>query len=340
MPAILLTGATGALGAPVLAELLGRGHTVRCLTRSQSAERLRAQTNADVEIIESDLSDLHPGILDGIEHVVHCAAWLPNSRTDRALAKRDPSIITRTNLDATCKLAALASAHGATSFTFISSTAAAAVPTADHTGMIDETSLFQPNSAYGWSKYHAEQALLDIAQSTNLRVVILRPPMLAGPGLRDGPLLSLCKLTRWGLMPVIGDARALTKPLLHINDLAAAIRQAIETPAASGCFYVHSGARHQFGEMIDTAARLQGRTRGHIQLPKPPIALTIQAVEWLAANLGTQPPVTTERLTLYLLDREISIARAKQVLGFAPANQNLTVLLEESLASFRATGQL
>ena len=167
---VVLTGATGFLGRSLLDRLLERGDTVLALGRDPA--RLARELPAGVEFAAFDLNDPRPpeGLRRG-DVVIHCAALLGNARADR-----DEYL--RANTEAVRVLAGAARAAGAALFQFVSSVSAHG-PIGSLERPLREDSPFRPASLYGESKALAEQALAGVA---GLRVQVLRPPVIHGPG--------------------------------------------------------------------------------------------------------------------------------------------------------------
>ncbi len=166
----VLTGATGFLGGALLEELLRRGVPVLALGRDSG--RLRQELPAGVECGVFDLEDPRPpeGLLPG-DVVMHCAALLGNAEADR-------DTYLRCNTRAVVVLAEAARDAGAALFQFVSSVSAHG-PIASASQPLREDSPFRPASLYGESKAQAERGL---ARVDGLRVQVLRPPVIYGPG--------------------------------------------------------------------------------------------------------------------------------------------------------------
>ena len=188
---ILITGATGFIGARLATAALERGYIVRTLTRNDWSSAPWVPTGQ--RFFGSLPSQIPPSLCDGIDVVVHCAA-------DVAGAGRQAAAV---NVDGTRRLAEQASAAGVSTFIFLSSQSARS----------------DAPSAYGQTKYAAEQALRSVA---GLRTVILRPGVVDRPGqsghLRaDGP-----DGEDLPVLPLLDGGRALVQPI-HVDDLCEAI---------------------------------------------------------------------------------------------------------------------
>jgi nucleoside-diphosphate-sugar epimerase len=193
---IVLTGATGFLGSALLPRLLQQGRSVLALGRDP--QRLRRELPAGVEAARFDLGDPRPpeGLRPG-DAVIHCAALLGNARAGRGE-------YLRANGEAVRVLALAARQAEAAVFQFISSVSAHG-PIGSEDAPLREDTPFRPASLYGESKARAEQLLAGIG---GLRVQVLRPPVIYGPGAaRHSSASKLFRLLAGDWFPASGDGR-------------------------------------------------------------------------------------------------------------------------------------
>ena len=176
---VLLTGATGFVGRGVLARLCQETDTqVRIAVRTSVAALPES-----VEVVRIDgLSAKQPWAeaLRGIEVVIHAAARMHVMNEQAA----DPLAEFRAvNVEATRHLALEAAAAGVRRLVFVSSIKANGEETPPGQPFTAD-SLPQPVDPHGQSKLEAEQALFAIAAQTGLEVVVVRPPLVYGPGVK------------------------------------------------------------------------------------------------------------------------------------------------------------
>lgn len=331
---VLVTGGTGFLGRHLLAALGEAGVRARVLARRPDKARELPEA-AELELVAGDLSD--PASLAracrGAATVFHLAAAMPGQPE----APGDLAGYRRVNVEGSLALARAAAAAGASRFVFVSSTAAMGAPAAP---TVDETTPCRPTSPYEVSKREAEIALLALAAETGLEVTILRPCLVTGAGQRGGVLLKLFRLCARGLFPVFGDRLGVQKPLVAAGDVVQALLRAATAPAPGPLYLVTSGERHSLGEILAVAGRLVGRPCPYRRIPLPAARLAAAATTPLARALGREPPLSPERLDLFLADRAISIARARAELGYRPARTDLGSMLAETHAWYVGSGQL
>ena len=293
-PASLVTGATGFIGSALVAAL--QAHAVRRALR-QPAEDARPG-DCIVGNIGPD-TDWRQA-LAGVDCVVHLAARTHVLEEDAA----DPlAAYRRINVEATRNLAQQATAAGVRRFVFLSSVKVngEATPVLPYS----ETDAPAPQDAYGITKHEAEEVLRDIAARSAMELVILRPPLVYGPGVK-GNFLRLLRLIERGVpLPLASvDNR---RSLIYIGNLVDAIVTCIAAPAAAGKTYlVSDGEDVSTSALIGKLATAMGRSPR--LLPCPVALLNLGA-----AVLGKR--AAAMRLTGSL---RVDSSRIRQELGWRP----------------------
>jgi nucleoside-diphosphate-sugar epimerase len=140
------------------------------------------------------------------------------------------------NVEGTHNLARQATIAGVQRFIYISSIKVNGERTMDRPFREDDVP--RPEGAYSISKWEAEQALAHVAATSSLDVVILRPPLIYGPGVRANFLL-LMKAIRRGIPLPFGNVHN-QRSLLYLGNLTDAIVTCINHPRAAGKTYVLS----------------------------------------------------------------------------------------------------
>ena len=248
MSAVLVTGADGFVGRTLNAALLASGHQVRAASR-------RGQPLAGCESVAIGDSaaevDWRPA-LAGIDTVVHLAARAHVLRD----ADADPlASYRRVNVTASGNLARAAASAGVKRLVFLSSikvngerTLAAPFTEADPPRPID---------AYGRSKQEAEALLRDVATMTGLETVIVRAPLVYGPGVRAN-FLRLLGLVERGL-PLPLAAIANRRSMIFVGNLADALTRCVEHPHAAGeTFLVADGEDLSTPDLVRLVAAEMG----------------------------------------------------------------------------------
>ncbi len=247
---VLVTGANGFVGRALCRELLRRGRRVRAVVRRNDDPpagcelRLVGEIGPDTEWGEA---------LDGVDAIAHLAARV---HAMRETAKDSIAAFRRTNVEGSLRLAEAAALAGVRRFVFLSSVKALGDASPD--GTLTEASAAKPQDPYGVSKRETEVGLAQIAKETGLEIVILRPPLVYGPGVK-GNFRSLMGLVDRGLPLPLGRV-ANRRSLLGLGNLVDAIDRCLSQPAAAGRSYLlRDGEDLSTAELVRRLAAALGR---------------------------------------------------------------------------------
>lgn len=257
----LITGATGFVGRSLCESLLLHDIELRgTVWTAESPTNLLAGVKATpIESIgpDTDWSEA----LHGIETVIHLAARV--HVMDEICG--DPLTAYRqVNVAGTENLARQAAAQGVKRLIFLSSVKVHGEETEiPYTEQLHPA----PQDPYGVSKLEAENILRKISAETGLEVVIIRPPLIYGPGVKAN-FLNLLKIVDMGLpLPLASITNA--RSLLYLGNLIDAIILCIDHPQAAGqVFLVNDGEDVSTSELIRRVATALDR-RAWL-LPFPP----------------------------------------------------------------------
>jgi nucleoside-diphosphate-sugar epimerase len=173
---VLVTGASGFVGSQLLYSLILDQIDVVASSRTGAGVSVKQRVHAKPLEANTDWTEE----LSGATHVIHCAARAHVMDESEA----DPlSIYRQVNTEATLNLAEQAAKAGVQRFIFISSIKVNGESTEPDKPFSPEDS-FIPTDPYGISKFEAEQGLRKIAKQTGMEVVIIRPPLAYGPGVK------------------------------------------------------------------------------------------------------------------------------------------------------------
>ncbi len=209
MPSVLVTGATGFIGARLAQRLVERGDRVACLVRPTSdtsrLERLGVECRVGSLGDEASLS----AALEGVDAVYHLAGLVHATRLEEFLE------VNADGAERLCRAAAVQSTPP--TVLLVSSLAATgpSLPGQPH----NEATPPSPVSFYGQSKLAGEHACRRLASRVPLS--ILRPPVVFGPGDRDG--LLLFKTLRKFPIHFVPQMKGLPLSLIYVDDLVAAM---------------------------------------------------------------------------------------------------------------------
>jgi UDP-glucose 4-epimerase len=231
MDKILVTGANGFIGQQFCRTLSENGFSVKAAIR-QTANPLAE----DIQYVS--VGDIGPDTdwteaLQGVQKVVHLAG--------RAHIIRDSSpnfgeAYERINTLGTLRLAEMAAAANVNRFVFLSSVKVNGEETHDRPFL--ETDRPGPVDPYGQSKWAAETGLLRMHSQGRLPVVIIRPPLVYGPGVRAN-FLQLIRLVDFGLPLPLGKIKN-KRSLVGIRNLINFIRLCLQSPSAVGEIFLVS----------------------------------------------------------------------------------------------------
>jgi UDP-glucose 4-epimerase len=292
---VLITGASGFVGSALVSELSGAGHTVI------PAVRRAAGLPNEVLVGEIGPATEWGRALAGTEAVVHLAARVHVMRDEAS----DPlAEFRKVNTEGTLNLARQAAQAGVKRFVFISTIK---VNGEGRDAPYRETDVPAPEDPYALSKWEAEQGLHRIAQETGLEVVILRPPLVYGPGVKANFLRLIQTVARGWPLP-LGAIRN-RRSLLYLGNFVDAIRLCVEYPGAAGqTFLLDDGEAVSTPELIRALASAMGQ-------PSRLLAVPVGVLETAGILLGKRAAV--ERLTGSL---HVDSSAIRSRLGWVPPN--------------------
>lgn len=257
---VLVTGANGFIGKELSRDLVDNGYSVRALVRSGK----EASTPSEnlTWYVTGDLANQNDfSMLDGVDAIVHLAG---RAHVLRETAADPLTEFRRVNVLATKILAKEAADHGVRRFVFISSIGVNGNATFGQA--FTELSQLSPHNPYAISKWEAELELMRVARETNLEVVILRPPLVYGPGVKANFQRLMHAVERGWPLPF--GAIQNKRSLLYLGNLIDAIRMCIEHPDASGqTFLLDDGEPISTPELISALARAMGREARLVDVP-------------------------------------------------------------------------
>ncbi|MFL9903779.1 NAD-dependent epimerase/dehydratase family protein [Paraburkholderia fungorum] len=301
---VLVTGANGFVGKAVSRALRQRGDAVVGLVRRPggSGEGVREWV-----VDHDDFQGLEfawPASLrcDSVIHLAARVHVLNDTATDPLAAYRS------TNVTGALRVAAAARRARARRFVFVSSIKAVGEGSAGRP--ITEADEPAPTDPYGISKLEAERALIEYGRESGLEIVIVRPPLVYGPGVRANFLQLMSAIAKGVPLP-LGSITA-RRSLVFVDNLADALVHCTTDPRAAGqTFHVTDGRDLSVAELVRALAtqlhaparliaapvgllRLAGRLTGRsAQIDRLIGELRLDSSH-ICERLGWYPPHTVE----------------------------------------------
>lgn len=296
MTRVLVTGAGGFVGSILIPTLAQTGHDVLPVYRAVTDPNSRPLGTYVRLDIDANTDWREP--LKGVDAIVHLAglAHAPS-------ALHDLEYYRAINVDGTRNLARHAAASGVKRFVYLSTIKVHGEETADHPFSIADAP--DPSDAYAVSKLEAERELRQVESETGLEVVIIRPPLVYGPGVK-GNLASLVRLIDAGI-PIPTAAINNRRDLISVYNLCDCIRVCLCHPNALGLtFLVCDNESLSVNDIISFLADGMGRRVRLVAVP----GWLLRSAAIIAGRAG-QLQKMTSNLQVNMLD-------TTRVLGWTP----------------------
>lgn len=293
MQNIFLTGATGFVGKSIANNLKTNGYNVITTSRSHSD---------NTNIVKLDLNQPFDLIkpLKAIDVVIHSAAKVHCMKLDHTSEQGFIDI----NVNATVALAKQAVEAGVKRFIYISSIKVNGESTTGQSPFSSDD-LPHPEDTYGKSKYQAEQALLALAKTTTMEVVIVRPPLVYGPGVKAnfGSLIALAKKP----VPLPFGAINNKRSFIYVENFSHFVELAIHHPLAKNTIWCVSDDNDlSLRELLSLLITATGSKAKLVSIPS-------LCLVFLLTIVGKKN--ISDRL---FGDLQVNIEKTKTILGWKP----------------------
>lgn len=301
---VLVTGATGFVGRFLCERLLSESFAVRgtILESENSSSLVNGVEPVTVKPLGAETHWSHA--LENIKTIIHLAA--------RVHIMDDPSAdpmaeFRRVNVDGTARLASEAAKAGVKRLVFVSSIK---VNGEESATPYSSKSTPNPSDPYGSSKWEAEQILRRIEKETGLEVVIIRPTLVYGPGVKAN-FLGLIKTINRGIPLPLASIKN-KRSLVYIGNLVDALRTcAVHPDAAGNTYLISDGVNVSTPELIRQTAsalgvpvrlfalpvsfmKLAGKLTGKSGAVKRLTGSLTVDISSIGQELGWKPPFTME----------------------------------------------
>lgn len=264
---VLITGGTGFIGRVLCGALQGAGMRYRLALRALRVD----DPLRDGDCVVGELSGRTDwsSALAGVDAVVHVAgiAHVLEKPSEEVL-----ELYRRVNVDATLALGYAAAKAGVRRFVLVSSARIHGEFSIERPWR--ESDLPNPPDPYSLSKWEAERGLRQIELNTGMEAVVIRPPLVYGPGVKA----NFLRLMRWvdAGWPLPFGGFHNRRSLVYVGNLASAIVATLQHPAAAaGTYLVSDEDDVSTAELCRRIGNALGR-RARI-FPCPPLLLQLMA---------------------------------------------------------------
>ena len=307
MKSMLVTGANGFIGRALCEEEIRQGYSVHALVRS--SEKYVVDGCKMTNVANLTRTTDYTEMLVGVNIVIHLAARVHIMNDD---ASNPSAEFYEANTAITLNLARQAAFSGVKRFVFLSSIKVNGESTSSELRFTPDDD-FIPTDPYALSKYKAEQGLLAIAKETGLEVVIIRPPLVYGPGVKAN-FSSMMKWIYRGVPLPLGAVQN-QRSFVALDNLVSFIIHCVEHPKAANEVFLISD-----NEDVSTTELLQ---KVAIAFEKRPLLIPIPVrIMRILANLVGKDGVA-KRLFSSL---QVDSSKARNLLDWKP-----TITMDEQL---------
>lgn len=281
-PRVLLTGASGFLGAVLARELVAAGACVVGVSRHDRRPGPVAEWRV------GDLTDMSVcrRVVEGCDVVVHAAGRTPNYQQEISADE-----FTRVNRGVSVQLARVAAQAGIRRFIFVSSTGVYG----PGSGVQDERSPCRPANAYERSKLEAEVALL-AGGTGEMQVIVARPSSVFGERHPWNKLLTWLRAVQRGRAVLAGQPERAWVNYVYVGDVARALALlvSLDLLPPSGAVIINTPATvRTFFEASRAAVGASGHA---VVAPRPLLLGVALAAEAAARLVGRSSPLTREKV--------------------------------------------
>ena len=253
-PVVLVTGAGGFVGRHLVPVLIGEGWRVRRAVRSLSG--------SDDEVLIGSIGPATDwqAALAGVEAVVHLAARVHHPGEEGAA-----ELYRAVNTEGTLQLARCAAAAGVRRFVHVSTILVNGNST-DGRAPFREDDIPAPRGVYGSSKAAAESGLKQLAETVDMRVAVIRPPLIYGAGAL-GNFRLLVRAIQRGIPLPFGAIRN-RRAFLGVENLASFIANRLSgADSKFDIFLVADEMQISTPEFVRQIARAAGSTARLVPVP-------------------------------------------------------------------------
>lgn len=289
---ILVTGANGFIGREMCRSLQAMGHVVRRV--------VRAPVGSENAFSISSTDNIGKAVR-GIECVIHLAQ---QASVPKGLNRGEVAVSREENVQLTRRLGLMAHHAGVRRFVFVSSIKACSAASLGglYAGQVSPLS----TDLYATFKKESEQALREVGKGSGLEVVIVRPPLVYGEGVKGNFLRLLIAMEQGLPLPFAGLTNK--RSILYLPNLVSALAACALSPEAGGeTFDVSDDQSVTLPQLVSELAMAMGRPARLIYCPEC-------VLRWVGTVLGCQSQVSG-----VLESVEVDSSRIRDLLAWSPS---------------------
>lgn len=311
---ILVTGATGFLGAELIHQLSTAKSKIRALKRKDSLIPSLIETNKDIDWVVADINDISAleDAFEGITQVYHCAAFI-------SFDPKDKSKLLRINIEGTSNIVNLCNVYGAR---LLHVSSVAALGNAKKGQLITEKDFWEYDSkahSYAISKYEGEMEVWrGIAEG--LDAVIVNPSVIIGAGAGYTGSGAIFKLVKEGLSYYTRGATG----IVDVQDVAKSMIALMDSKE-SGERYTLSSENYHYQKFFAEIAKGFG-----LKAPSKEARPWMLGIAWRAAKLaafftGRPAALTSDAARSSINESLYSNHKIKNTIGieFKPLDESI-----------------
>ncbi|MFH1699340.1 MAG: NAD-dependent epimerase/dehydratase family protein [Candidatus Zixiibacteriota bacterium] len=322
---ILVTGANGFIGSRVCRLLAASGYVIRIICRESSDLTFLDDIPYSKFVADITNPDSLIPAVTGADYIVHLAGLVKAKKRDAYFQINQQGTLNLLNAVRNQNI-------NLTRFILISSTAAFGPSSGNPRREEDPP---RPVTIYGQSKLAAEESARPFFNL--FPITILRPPGVYGPG--DKAIFPLFDIVNKGIRPYMAGGKNRIQ-MIYVDDLAKAIKRAVETNTISGQAYIIADNQaHTIREMLDEIGTLLNKKGIGISIPLTFLKGMALFSELLFRALGQAPHFSREKVKELTADWEFDVSKAMGELGFE-AQTNFTQGARLAIEWYRKKGWL
>ncbi len=306
----LITGGTGFVGVHLVRSLHTLGIKCRVLIRSDYGREVFRDLDK-IEFYKGDVTkkDSLKDIAENIDYVFHLASeGHITDHSEEGLKK-----FIAVNVEGSRNLIEECGKHIITKFVHFSSTAAMGLIKKP---VVDEFDPPQPEYPYQKSKLLSEQTVLETAKEYGVPAVVVRPCMIYGVN-GYGEFYKICQLMKKGFFPKVGFGKNLT-PLVHVKDVVQGALKAAQRGIDGEVYLLTSECSIEMDRLRELVMEGWGSKAVYPYIPVWLMYVCAFFIEKTALMFKKPPIITRRNIASTVWDREFSINKAKNTLGYLP----------------------